>query len=199
MKNCSVIFTNNQYNYEGILDVDKYICFDNKIHVRFRDFNKEEFIIGFEKKLVYLLSYLINYSYIPKLSQKYSNKTILSHFLSYQEVIDIIYTISSHVNRNFTGLTIKPNYKKHQNNYKYFGDVDAKFFPICIKEDLIQESSLNVFLDAFNISLYEYLFNDNYIIWLHNKEFKVNTKFETRKLRKLNNRKDKNINLVELW
>ena len=37
-----------------------FVCSDNKIHFRFKDFIRPECIQGFEKKLTYLMTYLIN-------------------------------------------------------------------------------------------------------------------------------------------
>ena len=200
MVNYSLIFTNNKQN--TVNDIDKYLCSDYKVHIRFRDFNKEELLIGFEKKLTYLVSYLVNYSYIPKLLSRYENEEILMNFLLYDDILKIIDFITNSISDDrveFKGLVIKPNYKKQQDNYKYFGDTDAKFFPLHIKNNLIKTGSLKFFLDTFNLDLYNYLFDDNYIIWLHNKQFKASRKFEIRKLKKANKQNNKAINVVELW
>jgi len=199
MINYSVIFTNDLKQIAA--DLDKYLCFDNKIHVRFKDFNKEEFIIGFEKKLTYLLSYLINYCYIPKLIGEYSDKDIKTSFILDDDTLKIIQLIQNHIGttHEFAGILIKPNYKRNENNYKYFGDTDIRFFPQQIKNSLTEVGNLDLFLSTFKLDLYDYLFDDNYVIWLHNKEFKVNDKFDKRKLKRINKKYNKNINIVELW
>ena len=38
------------------------VCSDKRIHIRFRDFNKPQMISGFERKLTYLMTALMNYS-----------------------------------------------------------------------------------------------------------------------------------------
>ena len=88
MINYSVIFTNNSKNI--IDNLDKYICSDNKIHIRFRDFNKEEVFNRIWKKLTYLLAYLLNYSFVPKLIGDYTSKEILTEFLLQKDVSKII-------------------------------------------------------------------------------------------------------------
>lgn len=199
MINYSVIFTNNSKNI--IDNLDKYICSDNKIHIRFRDFNKEEFLIGFEKKLTYLLAYLLNYSFVPKLIGDYTSKEILTEFLLQKDVSKIIDFLNFYIqiDGGVKGLQIKPNYKKHQYNYKYFGNTESKFFPLYVKNNLTEVGDLQFFLNIFNLDLYNYLFNDNYIIWLHDKEFKTNKKFENKKLKKINRQNNKNNTIIELW
>lgn len=199
MINYSIIFTNNSKELNK--NLDKYICFDNKIHIRFKDFNAEEFIVGFEKKLTYLLSYLINYCYMPTLIGDYTNKEILTSFLLYNDVLKIIDFFKKDMEStvDFAGFLLKPNYKKHREKCKEFGETDIKFFPLQIKNNLIEAGNLNIFLKTFNINLYDYLFNDDYVIWLHDKEFKVNKKFDMRKLKKTNRQLNKDINIVELW
>lgn len=200
MINYSLIFTNNRE--EGSAEINKYLCFDNKIHIRLRDFNKEEVLTGFEKKFTYLLSYLINYLYIPKLVGKYSDKEILESFLldeTVEQIIDFIRSCIYDSGIQYSGLLLKLNYKKDKNKYKAFGDTDAKFFPLQVKNNVTEAGSFEFFLTTFNLDLYNYLFNDDYAIWLHEKDLKPNKKFETRKLKKINKLINKNINIVELW
>lgn len=200
MINYSIIFTNDFKDLD--IEIDKYICFDNKIHIRLKDFNKEELIIGFEKKLTYLLSYLINYSYIPKLVGNYTDKDVLRSFLLDETVAKIIAFIGSCIEDKsvaYEGILLKPNYKKDKKALKYFGDTDIRFFPLEIKNNVMEAGSLDFFLQAFNIDLYSYLFDDAYAIWLHEKELKPTKKFDSRKLRKLNRQNNRNIDIAELW
>ena len=58
---CSVLYTPSKNDLAIDSDNLKYLCRDNKIHIRFRDYNKKQVIRGFESKLTYLLTYLMNY------------------------------------------------------------------------------------------------------------------------------------------
>lgn len=200
MANYSLVFTKSLEVTK--VEIDKYICFDNKIHIRLRDFNAETLLIGFEKKLTYLLSYLINYSYIPKLVGNYSDKDVLRSFLLDETVAKIIAFIGSWIEDKsvaYEGILLKPNYKKDKKALKYFGDTDTRFFPLEIKNNVMEAGSLDFFLQTFNIDLYSYLFDDAYAIWLHEKGFKPTKKFDSRKLRKLNKQNNRNIDIAELW
>jgi len=199
MINYSIIYTPTELKLKQ--DIIKYLCYDNKIHIRLRDFNKEEFLVGFEKKLSYLLSYLINYAYIPKLIGRHTDKEILEGFFESDDMVRLIDFLKLHYadEIEFKGLVIKPVYKKNQKNYKPFGNNDAKFFPDYIKSVSSELGELISFLNMLELQLYNYLFNDNYIIWVHEKDFTANKKFDNKKLKKLNKQNDKTSNIVELW
>lgn len=201
MVNYSVIFTYNKEDSRIDNSLDKYICSDNKIHIRLRDFNKEMFLIGFERKLTYLLSYLINYSYIPKLIGEYSEQDVLESFLLSEDVLNITSFIEQLVDNTlgFEGLLLSANYKRSKTNYKYFGKVKHKYFPLNIKNDLIEIGNLAFFLKAFNVTLYDFLLDDNYVIWLHDKNLEVTKKFDRRQSKKAQTAASRNKDIAKLW
>lgn len=175
-----------------------YICFDNKIHVRFRDYNSEQVISGFEKKLSYLLTYLMNYSYLPKIVGKYDTEKLIKGFLNSSDITTIISTINIHCNTSIKGIKLKPNYNKKK-EYKAFGNLITNYFPLVLVDDIIETGNLDSFLSTIKLSLEEYLFNDKYLIVLN--EFKVqdiNKKF-TNRMNKKSNKILGNFDLEELW
>lgn len=176
-----------------------YICSDNKIHIRFRDFDKEQVVGGFERKLAYLFGYLMNYSYLPSIIGKYDNETILKNFLKTIDVQRILSTISIYSGSSkFKGVKLTVNYKKSK--CSPFGSVDANCFPLAKNNELLEIGDLKTFLSMLKIDLVEYLFNDSYFIILReNKEKPVNNKFINKQEKKLERIKDTSLNLVELW
>ena len=58
---CSILYTPSVSRIKTNIDNLKYICRDNKIHIRFKDYNKKQVIKGVEAKLTYLITYLMNY------------------------------------------------------------------------------------------------------------------------------------------
>lgn len=199
MANCSVIYTQTDLKLKQ--DIIKYLCYDNKIHIRLRDFNKEEFLIGFEKKLSYLLSYLLNYAYIPRLVGKYTEEEVLKGFFQNSEMLKLIdFLERCYADEiDYRGLMIKPVYKKNQKNYKPFGATENNFFPDYVKNSSPEVGELMFLLDLFELTLYNYLFNDDYVIWLHEKDFTANKKFDKKELKKLNKQNNKTSNIVKLW
>lgn len=178
-------------------NVLNYACADNRIHFRFKDFNNQEIISGFEKKLTYLMTYLFNYSYLPKIDDSVSNnKDLKNNFLNTKEVTYILNEIKRVVlNFNIKGFLAHLNYNR-SDMIVPFGKVDINCFPV-FETDLIIKGSLNYFLKEFNIDLITYLFDDRYIVILREvKESKFNNKF----INKQNKQKVKiNNNLVKLW
>lgn len=148
------------------IDSSIYICSDGKVHIRFRDFNEEQEIRGFEKKLTYLISYLFNFCYLPKVLKKYSEKELITDFLKTNDVNCIVNLIKvfSH-GKYFRGLKLAKNYRKRA--CKYFGNLNLDYFPLNKENSNIETiGNLNTFLTTFKISLEDYLFNDGYEIVL---------------------------------
>lgn len=179
-------------------EVINYICFDNKVHVRFRDFNSEMLIIGFEKKLSYLLTYLMNYSYLPKVIGMYDQATLIDTFLKSSDVAAIYSAIASNsCCKNFKGIKLKPNYKRGK--CEPFGEVDINCFPTNYIDGLIQMGDLHTFLSVLKVSLTEYLFNDSYVIILREaKKLDINRKFINRQNKK-QNKISSDFDIAELW
>lgn len=178
--------------------VINYICFDSKVHVRFRDFNSEMLIVGFEKKLSYLLTYLMNYSYLPKVIGIYDQATLIETFLKSSDVAAIYASISNNsCGKVFKGIKLKPNYRKV--DCEPFGAVDVKCFPIKLIDGIAQVGDLNTFLSTLRISLDEYLFNDSYVIILRqDRKIDINKKFINRQNKK-ELRLSSNFDIAQLW
>lgn len=191
----SIYYTPNADNADEVIN---YICFDNKVHVRFRDFNSEMLVIGFEKKLSYLLTYLMNYSYLPKVIGVYDNATLIDTFLKSSDVATIYSSISNNTcGKTFKGIRLKPNYKKSA--CEPFGSVNPRCFPAKVVDGVIQIGDLHTFLSTLKISLDEYLFNDSYVIILHeDKKVDINKKFINRQNKKFNPAIS-DFNITELW
>ena len=77
----SLVYSPDINPFDGEL---KFICSDNRIHFRFRDFQRNEHIQGFEKKLIYLMEYLFNFCYKPSLNTNtpFEKEYLLNDFLS---------------------------------------------------------------------------------------------------------------------
>ena len=176
-----------------------YVCSDNKIHIRFRDFDNEQVISGFERKLTYLLTYLMNYSYLPSIIGKYDDKTLIKNFSKSLDVLQVTHAIDLYISdRKSKGIKLKVNYKKSK--CLPFGSVNKDCFPLNMKDDVIEVGSLKAFLNKLKINLDEYLFNDSYIIILReNKRKDVNNKFINKQAKKLEKTKGFNLSLAELW
>lgn len=191
----SIYYTPSSDNADTIIN---YICFDNKVHIRFRDFNSEMLIIGFEKKLSYLLTYLMNYSYLPKVIGVYDDTTLIETFLKSADVAAIYSSISNNTcGKVFKGIRLKPNYRK--SHCESFGAVDVNCFPVRRINGITQTGDLQTFLSTLKISLDEYLFNDSYMIILReDKKVDINKKFinrQNKKQRKLAS----DFDITELW
>ena len=177
-----------------------FICFDHKVHVRLRDYEKVGVVAGFEKKLSYLLSYLLNFSYLPSiLNSDLDSDKILKAFLNSEDVRIINKCIFTSIpNLSFNGIKIYKNYNKKQNK-KDFGELRETLFPVNLNElNIITTGSLKFFLESINLDLKSYLFDDRYSIIFHKASDKdINEKFENKKLRKT--RSIEGFEIVDLW
>ena len=160
------------------------VCSDKKIHVRLRDFEKPQLIRGFERKLTYLITYLVNYGYVSKLLKNCSQKTVINALLESADVQQICQVLKYEGHLNFKALDIRANYKKAAG--ETFGKVIPDVFPLeQDKFGVYQEGDLQTFLKKLNLSLFDYLFNDAYSIIFH-KAFaaEANAKYINREQRK---------------
>lgn len=184
--------------YTPSLENTKYldfICFDNKIHFRFKDFNKEQRIIGFEKKLTYLMCYLFNFEFVDNINL--STNENLKKFYKMDDVIEIYEIIrETLLNPKFKGFKAYINYKRF-NKTAYFGELDKDCFPLLKDEGVYKKGSLKTFLNLLNIDLKNYLFNDAYSILIHkNKNEVINEKFINKQNKKESN---KTLEYEQLW
>lgn len=195
-------FTLNYTPHINFDDKVNFVCSDNRIHFRFKDFNKEEFIVGFEKKLTYLMTYLFNYSYLPSVipeNLQADKEILLNNFLKTNDVVQIMTTINTNIlSTKFKGFRASFNYKK-KGDINPFGEVVKDCFPLETEDEVVLKGSLQSFLTIFRISLKDYLFNDAYTIQLSDiGDITANNKFinkELKKLSKLNSMET----FVELW
>ena len=189
-KTYNLLFTPNLPESESI----DYVCSDNKIHIRVKDYLNYEVIRGFEKKLTYLITYLINTSFKTSISEK-NPSHILKEFLKSDEVNEITNTINSNIaNIKFKGIKIKTNYNKKDCLQYPFGNINLDYFPI-----LADKGSLQIFLKTFKISLKDYLFDDRYIVILSDLKYKsdCNIKFKNKEIKKQSF--DEDSDFIELW
>ena len=203
MRNCSLVYTPCKNNFNSDKEpFTNYLCWDNKIHIRFRDYNSNQTIKGFEGKLTYLLSYLMNYGYLPKVLEKNNFKEcdLIKDFLNTKAIITLCNNIRLFaMEDNFKGLKLSKNYKK-DTDVIYFGKTDINCFPINDGSlEIRKDISLNSFLESFgNISLIEYLFNDAYSVVISEYKEDKKNKFIKKEERKLLKETSKE-NFVELW
>lgn len=131
------------------------LCYDKKVHIRLDDFDTDKIVYGFENKLAYLLTYLLNYAITP-----FTNDFNVA--LESFEKLHLSIAIDKCIKNRFPtydGLLISPNYKKL--SYKSMGKL-----PIHYTINYNGYGSLDLFLSELNISLDNYLFNDNYYLIL---------------------------------
>lgn len=189
----SIIYTPDITTNNGV----NYVCSDNKIHIRFRDFNKPQVISGFERKLTYLMTYLMNYSFVSELFDHCNEKTLINALLDSIDVQKIYNAIKYDKQIDFKSFRLTSNYKR-KDELVIFGKVEESAFPLTYDEfGLKKIADLETFLHKLKVGLLEYLFNDSYSIIIHEKdETDVNVKFINKELRK--NRAAES-DFVELW
>lgn len=180
---CSVLYTPSKNELAIDSDNLKYLCKDNKIHIRFRDYNKKQVIRGFESKLTYLLTYLMNYWYLPQVIQKYDSDKLIEDFLETKEITKLVLNLNLFLNTaNFKGLKLSKNYKRK--NSKDFGDTLLECFP-SHKDEVEKIGGIDLFLEYFNFNnLLDYLFNDGIILIIHEELKEDITKFDRKQIRK---------------
>lgn len=181
-----------------------FICSDNKVHVRFKDYKKAAVIAGFEQKLTYLITYLMNYSYLQSTLVSYDADKLIKGFLLSDDVDTINACIrDASCSTKYRGLKLRKRVmldEENKANYKPFGDVKLECFPTFFENEIAKAGNLNFFLSSFRISLRDYLFNDNYIIIIDDIDTTgINKKFINKMIRKADAVSGNNLDIVELW
>lgn len=128
-----------------------------------------------------------------------SNEQIMNLFLKDNDVQEINLVIRDFTNDNkYKGLKLLKNYNK-KDNVEFFGKTDINCFPVNKDNDGVTKiGSLELFLNNLGkISLVNYLFNDNYKIYIHKLKSEKTNKFERKQLRKI--KPIEKIELVDLW
>ena len=147
----------NPENTYRSTDYVNFLCSDNKVHVRLRDYDHEEVIHGFIDKLTYLVTYLFQRSAvtdaeaIETFAKQDEDIKILTDYIS-----EFFYFTPS-ANRNFSGLKISKNYRKNSNKYSLLGSFKKGTCPL---KDSCSFSNTTFFMDKLGLSLDDYLFND---------------------------------------
>ena len=188
----------------------KYTCIDNKIHVRLRQYKESEKISGFVNKLTFLLTFLIDrqvagYSpdYIKDIwksiesqgkekAKQFFNDTII-RLQNTPEYHLIENTVSLNI-IDCIGIEITPVYAK-----KVLVTLMAEQFGFIPEirhlTNMPYTNWLVGFLESIHLNLEEYLFNDNFEIWLTDKSSnvaKATKKYRTKVARKTSSLSDKN-------
>ena len=175
----------------------RFICSDNKVHFRFKDFKRNEHVQGFEKKLIYLMEYLFNFCYKPSLTgdTPVEKEELLENFLQSSDVKTLNKILADNIPTNkFKGIKAYFNYNKKY-DCKPFGDIDDNYFPSKGQNSLL-DFSCKLRLGDFGIR--RFLFDDRYSILLHN-DYKdnINKKFKNKFINKSKSTGDDL--LVKLW
>ena len=117
-------------NRQDISDIN-FVCSDDRIHFRFKDYIKSEIIRGFEKKLTYLLSYLFNFDYKLKNTTNKPFKEVLNDFLHTSDIIYLTKIIEDNITyKNFKGLKGRVSYNKTNATQYPFGKINKEYFPV---------------------------------------------------------------------
>jgi len=179
----------------GNSDCPNYLCKDNYVHIRLKNYgNKKEVISGFESKLTLLVTYLagcitLNMSTFDETSDIWSaciSKLLLtSDFRTVSNACNYMF-------EKYKGIKILPAYskKKYKNHsLAFLGSVSNMI-------DSSDDSYLDTFLTELDISLLDYLFNENIYLIVDVKQKIHNEKYARKYSKKSSKEK---INYVELW
>lgn len=198
---CSILYTPSVSQIKTNIDNLKYICRDNKIHIRFKDYNKKQVIKGVEAKLTYLITYLMNYWYLPQVIQSYDSTKLIKNFLETKLMKEMILKLRLFLNSDtLKGFKLSKNYKRGES--KDFGDISLSCFPSHNKkEDIEKIGGLSLFLDYFNIpDFITYIFDDGIILIIHEEIKEDITKFDRKILKKWNKvNVDSKYKELDLW
>lgn len=177
------VFSPNEVKSD-LLDIN-FLCHDNKVHIRLRDYTKAEVLKGFEAKLTYLITYLFNYNFLPKFVGKPDLKALLKNFnTKSDEMKELNEALRPYMQEDFKGIKVTANYRK-SGNFSPFGTLDPDFCPTLKDGKLMISTGLKFFLKSFNTTLQDFLFNDAYeVILVVEKEKILYNKFKNRQERK---------------
>ncbi len=170
-----LIYTPSRNSFYSVEESNiNFVCSDKRIHVRLRDYDKEEVIRGFINKLTYLVTYLVNYVEGSD-SARFSSDDELLKSATKNINLYLGYNIGNliHVD-DFKGLKISKNYRR----LKEFNPLGSIPSNLCPYSNSGESNSLSFFLKAFNINIHDFLFNDAYeIVITKDKDSKMYQKF----------------------
>lgn len=187
------------------------ICSDGYLHIRFRDYENECDIVGFEQKLTYLITTIFNkgfyfmeipdrdktskdFKYIwDKYSEKFLNSSHISELL---DELKVMYP-------GLKGIKLYPNYRKdgYKDAMRQFGSVAEGAYPALHSDNGSDGRCFSFFflISSFStpssFKIRNFLFDDKcYLKISELKTYDVYSKFVNRK-----NRKVKVDNYQDLW
>ena len=117
-----VVYTPNKDTKQNVLDSSvNFLCSDDKLHIRLRDYDHEEVISGFVNKLTYVITYLIQ-NYV---AGNKSDEEVIDSFVKNDAAFC---EISLWLNEEFTsrgvnykGIKLSKSYRKVKKNSKSLG------------------------------------------------------------------------------
>ena len=180
------------------------VCSDGYVHIKFRDYSKEQEIRGFESKMSYLVTYLMHYSIIPCDDMNIDSEYERNHFLTsltnnaeYQTLETLL--ITAFTKFGCKGLKLNLHYSSKNKN-KPFGRIPETVAVL----NALKIGSIHILLETLgSIDITEFLFDDS--ITLHvaraGKQAVVNSKFLKKTYRKENKKKilKMDITEIDLW
>ena len=177
------VFSPNEVKSD-LLDIN-FLCHDNKVHIRLRDYSKAEVLKGFEAKLTYLITYLFNYTFLPKFVGRSDVKALLKNFNSKsEEMKELNEALRPYMQEEFKGIKVSANYRK-KSTFSPFGTLEPDFCPTLKDGKLITSTGLKFFLKSFNTTLQDFLFNDAYeVVLVVEKQKTLYNKFKNKQERK---------------
>lgn len=159
----SVIYTpslddGKRANEKGI----DFLCIDDKVHIRLRDYDRPESIKGFINKLTFLLTYLANAS--NNSAAELNPDEHISLFCDNSEDFRmIVNSLKRNLEPRFSGIKLTKAYRKKGRGPKAgpLGSMTVGTAPLI---DGKLYGDLKYFLDSIRLSLDTYLFDDAYSI-----------------------------------
>jgi hypothetical protein len=140
-------------------DID-FLCVDNKLHIRLRDYDHEEVIHGFVNKLTYVVTYLFQRAVVSgelttNIFEKFVNSdTSLKNLSSWLE------TVYEYNGKSFKGLKISENYRKIKKSVAT--PLGSFMTGTCPLKDGITYGDIDFFASSLNfIPIEELILNDS--------------------------------------
>lgn len=170
-----------------------FLCSDNKLHVRLREYDCETVIHGFIDKLTYLVTYLVNYvdfnSFVENKNIEFYEKEVNKILSEYIE--HLLHDV------NYRGIKILPCYRK----IKQHKDLGFIPYNLCPYSNGSEKCSLHFFLQTLNTNIYDFLFNDSYEVVITKKENRssVYSKFIKKAMTKTKNKQKEDKKVIKLW
>lgn len=108
-----IVYTPNKDTKQSILDNSvNFLCSDDKIHIRLRDYDHEEVIHGFIDKLTYAITYLFQRAVI----QEPITNNIIEKVVNSDDSLKILNDWVVSLFKGCKGLKVSKNYRKIKKN-----------------------------------------------------------------------------------